>query len=246
MSLEPKKLMCRYHNCSKSFANKTLRQAHQLRHIKNKEFVYQCMHCSDTFNVLKQYQEHLKNSHSNQIYQPYVCKFQNCKKQFKLKRQLFKHLEFHEKENSIYENLTFANWKEKKFDCPHCVSFFHSSEDLIAHVKFFHKKQRPLKYFCSVCEKGFTSNRSKNSHQKTHLIPCLECDAKFENQLSFNLHFEWHAIQKKMRLERETNEQLEKQKLEQIERDKHSMFFQGYNYALKTWIPSMHAQHTQF
>ena len=60
--------------------------------------------------------------------------------------------------------------------CDICQKTFHNVDYLFEHKKIVHELPE-LKYFCSICGKGFSRTHVFNKHMKTHeeKIPCEEC-----------------------------------------------------------------------
>lgn len=112
---------------------------------------------------------HLKN-HTTTIKseKPYKCDI--CKKDFKTKQILIRHLKVHAGTN-------------KKILCHLCGKTFNDTSNLNAHTRSVHEKLRPFK--CEICKKTFSSQRHLRDHLKLHsgdpdqkVYTCEICDYK--------------------------------------------------------------------
>ena len=110
---EPKKFICPFKNCQKSYALKNILLAHLRTHYGIKPFV--CSYCSKSFNEKGNLKTHIR-IHTGE--RPFKCK--KCNKGFKALGQLKDHL--------------ISHTGFKPFQCPHCLKFYRRKEILKNHV----------------------------------------------------------------------------------------------------------------
>lgn len=138
--------------------------------------------------------------------QPEVCPY--CKKEFREKRSLDKHIRaIHEAErpypcdhcsesfrNQIeLKNHINRHMKDYPFRCDVCSMTFQKQEALSTHYRL-HTGDKP--YICPICEKRFTSEKNKRVHVLRHQgsLPhkCEECDMTFQSRSHLMKHATSH------------------------------------------------------
>jgi hypothetical protein len=110
---EPKKFICPFKNCQKSYTLKNVLLAHLRTHYGIKPFV--CSYCNKSFNEKGNLKTHVR-IHTGE--RPFKCK--KCNKGFKALGQLKDHL--------------ISHTGFKPFQCPYCQKFYRRKEILKNHV----------------------------------------------------------------------------------------------------------------
>ena len=110
---EPKKFICPFKNCQKSYTLKNILLAHLRTHYGIKPFV--CTYCNKCFNEKGNLKTHVR-IHTGE--RPFKCK--KCNKGFKALGQLKDHL--------------ISHTGFKPFQCPYCQKFYRRKEILKNHV----------------------------------------------------------------------------------------------------------------
>ena len=137
---------------------------------------------------------------------PEVCPY--CKKEFREKRTLIKHIRaIHEAErpyacehctesfrNQIeLKNHINRHLKDYPFKCDVCSMTFQKQEALTTHYRL-HTGEKPLT--CPICEKRFTSEKNKRVHVLRHQgsLPhrCEVCDMTFQSRSHLLKHATSH------------------------------------------------------
>ena len=127
-----------------------------------------CSECGKVFISKYSMENHVYYCHQKQ-YIPYPCPV--CKKEFKLKPELNKHMKIH---------------GPRSHSCTLCPKAFKTKLNLNAHKKL-HNNER--KFECSVCFKRFKVKGNLEKHSKLHNMKisdyylCKNCD-KFFSRLS--------------------------------------------------------------
>lgn len=116
---EPKKFICPFKNCQKSYTLKNILLAHLRTHYGIKPFV--CTYCNKSFNEKGNLKTHVR-IHTGE--RPFKC--QKCNKGFKALGQLKDHL--------------ISHTGFKPFQCPYCQKFYRRKEILKNHV-IIHAKE---------------------------------------------------------------------------------------------------------
>lgn len=140
-----------------------------------------CSICEKSFTTDGAYQEHEKG-HENTFFQ---CPEENCKKQFKRKSSLRKHLYFHK--------------GKFKYTCQDCNGTFIDRVKYEIHIASKHKKIERI-FECQKCQKTFTSSDYLKKHQVTHKdeykYVCEICNQKFKWMTSYQSHILIHTQKK--------------------------------------------------
>lgn len=84
---------------------------------------------------------------------------------------------------------------KRTYKCSFCKTEFVSNYVLRLHVEELH--QNEFKYFCEVCNRGFTAKSSLNTHKYTHIdghqFKCTLCSKTFRYKRQLNNHMAVHA-----------------------------------------------------
>lgn len=162
---------------------------------KNKQ--RQCVNCSEVFDKLKPYQDHIRNVH------PLVCPL--CSKTFLAKSNLTLHMRTHLKikpykcdvcEKSFVTAQKLSDHKNTHtgnapFPCNMCDRHFKRYSNLAQHKKVIHLKKKKTRDFYCHCGEIFQSRGKLMWHQETHAsIPkqCSFCSEKFTHTSSLTRH----------------------------------------------------------
>ncbi|XP_008476465.2 uncharacterized protein LOC103513418 [Diaphorina citri] len=166
-----------------------------LTSIKNKQ--RRCDTCSEVFDKLKDYQEHIKNVH------PLPCPV--CSKTFPSKPSLTLHMRTHLKikpykcdvcDKSFVTAQKLSDHKNTHtgnapFPCNMCDRHFKRYSNLAQHKKVIHLKKKKIKDFYCHCGEIFQSRGKLLWHQETHAtVPkqCTYCTEKFTHTSSLTRH----------------------------------------------------------
>lgn len=157
----------------------------------------QCVSCSEIFDKLKTYQDHIRNVH------PLVCPL--CNKTFLAKSNLTLHMRTHLKikpykcdvcEKSFVTAQKLSDHKNTHtgnapFPCNMCDRHFKRYSNLAQHKKVIHLKKKKVKDFYCHCGEIFQSRGKLLWHQETHAIvpkQCTFCSEKFTHTSSLTRH----------------------------------------------------------
>ncbi|XP_071746728.1 uncharacterized protein [Lepeophtheirus salmonis] len=194
-------LMCTF--CDRRFKNEKTLMGHMLNHFGVAPKMASCPECGLTLQK-KSYARHLR-LHGNIA--PQVCTI--CKKEFREKRSLDKHIKVvHGGEQSYPCNYcpeTFKTAIEQKnhvdshvyqFECDICHLKFQKSESLNNHYKV-HTGEKP--FSCEICDKSFASEKVKRNHVLKHQgsLPhkCEVCYMTFQSKAHLVKHESSHTRQ---------------------------------------------------
>ncbi|XP_071060806.1 zinc finger protein 260-like [Pseudochaenichthys georgianus] len=128
---------------------------------------------ASSLNSLKNRQESFSDPQRSPENKPFSCSV--CKKAFRLRRYLNRHMRIHT--------------GEKPFRCSVCKKAFSRSGHLKTHM-IFHTGEKAFK--CSVCEKAFSRKENVKTHmrvhtgEKTHI--CSVCKKAFSHSGSLKEH----------------------------------------------------------
>ncbi|XP_059056024.1 zinc finger protein 431-like [Achroia grisella] len=140
-------------------------------------------HSSTNHNILSTSDSHLKDNQL--VNKPYTCDV--CKKSFRTKKILKKHLITHSDERPYSCGVCGKSYKrkphlkmhlmmhngEKPFHCDCCTKCFNTRQSLNKH-KFTHIDQKP--YRCDVCGNCFKTNCALKSHLLRHTEQRITCN----------------------------------------------------------------------
>uniref|UniRef100_A0A8D9A2X1 Zinc finger protein 629 n=1 Tax=Cacopsylla melanoneura TaxID=428564 RepID=A0A8D9A2X1_9HEMI len=157
----------------------------------------QCVTCSEIFDKLKPYQDHIRNVH------PLICPL--CSKTFLTKPNLTIHMRTHLKikpykcdvcEKSFVTAQKLSDHKNTHtgnapFPCNMCDRHFKRYSNLAQHKKVIHLKKKKTKDYYCHCGEIFQSRGKLLWHQETHAsVPkqCTYCTEKFTHTSSLTRH----------------------------------------------------------
>ncbi|XP_038245289.1 zinc finger protein 282-like isoform X2 [Dermochelys coriacea] len=137
---------------------------------------------------------------------PFACG--ECRKSFRLKGNLVKHLRSHakvrpykctecEKSFNCQSDLLrhqMIHRGEKPYKCTECEKSYSRKVYLLNHQRV-HTGERPFQ--CMVCEKSFRQKAVLISHQRLHTgecpYKCTQCDNSFSEKSKLNNHYRIHT-----------------------------------------------------
>lgn len=134
----------------------------------------------------------------------YQCECIYCKKTYKNKRNLHRHLQIFHQSNDIPEDTSTDKTASKKsYYCKHCQKTFEKLAQYERHLSAL-RKDKP--YFCKTCQTGFdfksdlmrhkrNSDKCKNT-PKTKAYLCTYCGKSFERNNSLTNHTRIHLNEK--------------------------------------------------
>ncbi|KAK7077700.1 hypothetical protein SK128_024966 [Halocaridina rubra] len=167
-------LQCRY--CTKTFATKYCREAHEWRHSGKRP--HKCHLCGNTYCHKSYLQKHMK-MHRNK--EDHKCEI--CGKIFSHKCSLTTHMSTHT--------------GEKPFKCTECGKGFHQKGLLTNHL-MIHSGEKP--FVCKVCGRKFSVKRSLHHHERMHTgekpYVCDVCGKSYARRDIYKNHMTLHTGEK--------------------------------------------------
>ena len=176
---------------------------------------YRCSHCEYVTPELSRFAYHIQR-HTTQL--NFICDI--CNKAMKTSETLKRHkLAFHASTNSVCDICGFVTTPinlvrhmklvhEKSKKCPHCEKRYGDNSHLHGHIENAHPGTSELKYFCSICGKGFMYNypcilhrikvhdkkppKKKPAQPKTESAPvdvkCQYCGVDYSSKMGITNH----------------------------------------------------------
>ncbi|XP_071449473.1 zinc finger protein 91-like [Hetaerina americana] len=193
--------------CGKLFASKNYLKTHLAVHVQTRQSV--CDICGKTFKTNDHLVSHKRTHGERKI----VCEV--CGKKFITAGHLKRHQEIsHNKEKihpcehcgKLFANVMYlkrhiilhSKKKEKRHSCSECDFKSYTPANIRVHYMRVHSGERPFK--CTLCEKGFVSKGSLETHMNTHTreknYKCDICEAVFTNMSSLDRHKKSHSGRK--------------------------------------------------
>ncbi|CAB4054974.1 KRAB [Lepeophtheirus salmonis] len=168
-------LMCTF--CDRRFKNEKTLMGHMLNHFGVAPKMASCPECGLTLQK-KSYARHLR-LHGNIA--PQVCTI--CKKEFREKRSLDKHIKV-------------VHGGEQSYPCNYCPETFKTAIEqknhVDSHVYQFDSYWRKKPFSCEICDKSFASEKVKRNHVLKHQgsLPhkCEVCYMTFQSKAHLVKH----------------------------------------------------------
>ena len=192
--------------CDKSFKNDKTLMGHMISHFGVTPKMAKCPICGLTLQK-KSYARHLR-LHGDIV--PEVCQY--CKKEFREKRSLDKHIRAIHSSDKPYncnhcsetfrtkvqqENHMSSHMRDFSHKCDRCQMTFRKQEELNTHYRT-HLEQKS--YICEVCEKAFNSEKNMRQHAIKHQgeLPhkCEICMMTFQSRSQLIRHATSHVKDK--------------------------------------------------
>ena len=179
--------------CDRTCSTRNTFEKHVI-HCQNRQAVYVCQYCENTFNTKSSLKNHLEEMHatstnisSNQEQETHICKF--CKLSFIIAEELESHLLQHLHDN-VKEEPTGDNVQEKfNHFCVECQKGFIHLGTLRNHMQT-HAGNLPFQ--CKTCKKQFVHAGRLKKHMKLHSqkwpYECKVCAKRFKNLKSLKKH----------------------------------------------------------
>ena len=196
--------------CTENCTNNFHFQAHIRRtsvHKKNKEKVFQCRRCPQTFTSNDDFKKHKKAHYLPKVF---LCEW--CSKTFTNKSNFICHTRTHTgekpykcefcpaafKESSKLKNHTAKHSGEKAFKCDKCPQSFPYRSGLFQHLKL-HSGEKSYK--CSLCPAAFflplgLRTHMKSTHSDSRPYVCDLCKAAFKLSSHLKRHKLLHTGKK--------------------------------------------------
>eukprot|EP01083_Nonionella_stella_P054850 144763_1 len=176
-SIRPYEKQCRkksqMFSCAKSFKSNMCLSYHIKSHVKGN--LLKCSECAKSFKSNMCLSYHIKSHVKGNL-----LKCSECAKSFKSKQGLSIHIKAHA-----------AKALQEKFRCTSCVKLFTSRFRLAEHQC----------HACLSCENVFCSQKMLENHlwrqHYTTMLPCSECEKRFQRYTTLNSHMRRHRIEQK-------------------------------------------------
>ncbi|XP_061727509.1 gastrula zinc finger protein XlCGF58.1-like isoform X1 [Cydia pomonella] len=139
-----------------------------------------CVECDRSFLTPAKYRRHLSQSQRHRPQKKVSVPCPECGKVFSRKNYMNNHMK-----------LFHSN--QSRHHCPLCDKYFVNGWGLRTHHKFVHEKiPLPKTKICSVCGRGFGTNRVLENHMRTHTgerpFSCARCPAAFAQRVALKAH----------------------------------------------------------
>ncbi|XP_063630785.1 oocyte zinc finger protein XlCOF6-like [Cydia splendana] len=139
-----------------------------------------CVECDRSFINTAKYRRHLSQSQRHRPQKKISVPCPECGKVFSRKNYMNNHMK-----------LFHSN--QSRHHCPLCDKYFVNGWGLRTHHKFVHEKiPLPKTKICSVCGRGFGTNRVLENHMRTHTgerpFSCAHCPAAFAQRVALKAH----------------------------------------------------------
>ena len=162
-------MMCNI--CDKSFKNDKTLMGHMINHFGIAPKMAKCPICGLTLQK-KSYARHLR-LHGDIV--PEVCRY--CKKEFREKRSLDKHIK------AIHSS-------DRPYNCNHCSECFKTANEQQRHIQSHMRDSFAHK--CDKCQMTFQKQEELHTHQRTHLdqktYVCDVCEKAFSSEKNMRAH----------------------------------------------------------
>lgn len=165
--------------CNKVLSTAIGLEIHSRKHSGLK--LHNCKVCQKKFTRSNHLKRHMI-THSE--HKPYTCTI--CPKAFSRRDHMAQHMKLHT--------------ASKEFECEICKRPFARAEHLVKHKATKHnigvKIMNEKKYKCSVCLKGFTTEKYRDVHMRGHSgekkFNCKTCDKTFISKSHLTEHMKFH------------------------------------------------------
>ncbi|KAH9492267.1 hypothetical protein Btru_026147 [Bulinus truncatus] len=157
---------------------------------------FTCSSCRATFNSKDEFSQH-----NNCRPMTYICKYENCLKEFPSKFKYQRHKIIHEKPHNFQSTLVFHMAKHKanegdSLQCLVCKENFPTNEELKKHVNVhnrYKREEKPRELNCPDCGKQFLSQKDIRRHRVTHTkerpFLCEHCPHTFVRKDHLRRHY---------------------------------------------------------
>lgn len=168
--------------CDKSFSYKSALDRH-VKIVHEDKRDHECLECGRSFGTKYDLALHFKSIHDDSIKSMSRRTCQLCGKIFSKERNLQIHiLAIHNDKSFECElcakkfsfksakerHLKVVHYNQRSHQCSHCKKFFGTKYDLRNHIAYNHSSnpQEARKYYCTICERSFTSSSALKRHHK--------------------------------------------------------------------------------
>ncbi|XP_063391944.1 zinc finger protein 502-like [Cydia fagiglandana] len=177
-----------------SLCGRVVANREKAKHLAMHKFTYRCLKCGADFENKQCYHHHEKQLHSK-----YICA--HCDRTVNTKKALERHVivpcpecgKVFSRKNYMNNHRKLFHSNQSRHHCPLCDKYFVNGWGLRTHHKFVHEKiPLPKTKICSVCGRGFGTNRVLENHMRTHTgerpFSCAHCPAAFAQRVALKAH----------------------------------------------------------
>jgi len=196
---------CNY--CNETFPHKQALTSHIISYHKDRDVdkSYPCGECDRVFSRPSSLSYHKDAAHT---LARFPCSVPGCKKEFKMRNLLTRHMMTHNEERPHQCDECDASFKtpsnlkahqakhsgEMKYFCHECGQPFKHKTSLNQHMRW-HTGERPFK--CDFCGKSFGQNGNLQEHLRIHTgekpFKCEVCPRSFTTSSQHRLHLKRHT-----------------------------------------------------
>ncbi|KAJ9098160.1 hypothetical protein QFC21_004489 [Naganishia friedmannii] len=152
-AIRPKKVVCLWEGCGKSFSKPAKLREHELSHTGERPHV--CAECGASYIRASHLTAHAR-THQSFEEKSFQCTHAGCEKRFWTAQHLSRHEKLHE--------------IPLEYECPHCEHAFAKHHQLRSHVAASHAPEGTKPFQCPhpTCTWSFATSQKLKVHQRTH------------------------------------------------------------------------------
>ncbi|KAM3955993.1 uncharacterized protein ACR2FA_010048 [Aphomia sociella] len=200
-----KQFICDY--CGQKFSRKKIIE----RHMQRRHTRHECTICGIQFKTFISHRWHMRTQHVKNPTEETFCvecniQFDNVIKYKNHFRVFVKHRpptkksfpcpecgKIYNKQITMKYHYNYEHLKKTQFICTKCDRYFLNGFRLRLHTASVHDKvSKPKNKICSLCGRGFSTNRILENHIRTHTgerpFLCTQCPAAFAQKTALMTH----------------------------------------------------------